>query len=211
MLKRVKNVCAAIISAVLMISVTCTANAEFTTGGLEDCRFLDEYDINTPSYSTYGLFTAKSKSLPLTEYPKDTYFSVTGKECTCHKKNCSYSGGCDCRVYESSIQCAGFARYVYNEYHDISVDMVTKNYINANINKTSAYNYLRNVSKGTFIKVKAVTSDSTLVDHFMIITKTTDDYIRIYHANYGGKCRVRYQQLPYEKFSKLFPYIYYTA
>ncbi len=73
---------------------------------------------------TDNAYIARRLDVVFSEFPVGSYFSYTGKACTCHNK-CSYYGGCDCisdyndpekgnalvRLY--SCQCMGFAHYMF--------------------------------------------------------------------------------------------------
>lgn len=92
------------------------------------------WDENPVIYST------PRASLPLSNYPSGSYYSFNSKGCTCHKKGCGYelanatkkdrcfiestqtSGECIFYKGTNSIQCKGFADYVYKEYHGYDVN-----------------------------------------------------------------------------------------
>ena len=88
-------------------------------------------DDKTPVYPEYtggfytdNVYVAQRLDVLFAEFPVGSYFSYTGKACTCHNR-CSYYGGCDCisiyydpekngePVYLYSCQCMGFAHMVF--------------------------------------------------------------------------------------------------
>ena len=57
------------------------------------------------------------ETFPLSNYPVGSYFTVNGRACTDHGSgSCSTTGGCNCKSYDSSIQCMGFAKYASDQY-----------------------------------------------------------------------------------------------
>lgn len=192
--------------------------------GLEGCHQLDQYEVDDydwyVSSSEYGdnLYSLYSVTLP--QYTANTYFTNNSKECTDHGmvngvyvgNPCSAGVACNCKEFELSIQCAGFARYVYTSYHGYSINSVSKKNLGIRITSSSeAKTLIKDLPDGTFIKVQARTDAGSLIDHFMIISQADEDNVLLYHANYGGNCRVRNMRISYELFADKFPYVYYTG
>ncbi len=61
---------------------------------------------------------------------------------------------------------------------------------------------------GTYIRVLPKNSE---YDHSVAIINTDARGLYVYHANYGGKCLVRYQYYTWENFANAFPIIYHYA
>lgn len=123
-------------------------------------------------------------------YNTGDYFSQTGTECTCHNGNCSYSGGCDCKVCDGGIQCAGYARFVFREDNGIG-------YTSGHNVSSSAYPSVigNNAETIAFFTSLHPTvyywySSPTTSNHKVAITSASSTGINICQANVGGKCRV---------------------
>lgn len=190
--------------------------------GTENCHQLDQYEVDEgylwEDANKFSLGFARGVTIP--EYTANTYFTYNGNECTDHGtvngvyigNPCSPKVSCNCKNFEASIQCVGFARYVYTTYHGYSIDSKEKTNYNKSISSSQeAKDLLKDLPKGTFIKVKTLTSSGSLVTHFMIVSDTTDDTVLLYHANYGGNCRVRNMRMSYNTYATNFPYVYYTC
>ena len=93
-----------------------------------------------------------------------------------------------------------------------SINSVSKNTLNKSTSTAEvAKETLKDLPEGTFIKVKARTSSGSTVTHFMIVSRASEDDVILYHANYGGNCKVRNMRITYEVFANNFPYVYYTC
>ncbi len=135
-------------------------------------------------------------------YPSGSYFSQTGSECTCHgaSKNCNFYGGCDCISYEDSIQCMAFAKMAYHLTHNRKLGSLTS--YNGSWNGTSAKSLLldtKNHNLGIYLRVKA-----NGIDHSIAVINTTANNLTVYHANYGGRCLVKYETYTWDNFAKTF-------
>lgn len=215
-----------VVMTVALSNITVSANNSIVNNyndGLEGCHQLDQYEVDDydwyVSSSEHASNPYSLYSVTLPQYTANTYFTNNSKECTDHGmvngtyvgNPCSAGVPCNCKEFESSIQCAGFARYVYTSYHGHSIGTASKNTINKNITSDEAKTLIKDLPDGTFIKTKALTDSGSLIDHFMIISTADEDNVLLYHANYGGNCRVRNMRISYELFAKNFPYIYYTC
>ncbi len=153
---------------------------------------------------TDNAYVASRLDVVFAEFPVGSYFSYTGKPCTCHDK-CSYYGGCDCisdyndpekngqlvRLY--SCQCMGFAHYMFYKLFGF-IDRA-QNY-KENEGKYYSLGSLKpsemtvaNV-KNLFKDVKTGANVRTTGKHSFIVLSTDDNGMYIYHANTGIPCRV---------------------
>ena len=178
-------------------------------GHFEDNRELDKYDYD-PSDDI--LMTYVAEPFPLAEYPANTsYFNKNGTvPCTCHGgalgNYCDPGISCDCKVFEGSIQCVGFGRYVYKAYHSASLDdsgSTATDYGDngLSLTKNNVRRYIMPLGVGTYIRVKYYDGRG----HSMIVAKTDTSYVYLYHANWGSSCGVKYTRMPYDEFVTLFP------
>ena len=163
-----------------------------------------------PDDDNGGIATYANCTLPLTEYPAGTYFTYNGSACTCHSY-CTYaipsgystercyntatgaSGNCIRYAPNGSIQCAGFADYVFKQYN--GVNRSNSNAVNktlASVTGTSIKDYVNNnLKRGShfrfYLNQTYVGSDGKRYysPHSIIITDITSEGISYYQANYG--------------------------
>lgn len=162
---------------------------------------------------TESTASVKAVSLPLTDYPNNSYYSDNGKECTCHGKNlgnpCEYYIPCNCKVFDYSIQCVAFAKDVYNRYHGELYTPSNKIPVGKSLTSGSvAKSYLNGLPEGTYV---AGASKGTT--HIIIIVATTDEKITFYHANgyNNNPCQVRYEARTWDNFVTYFTYLTHYA
>lgn len=98
------------VASILMCS-TVSASAVSIQSYIPDCNL---GAIGTP-------YASVAASFPLASYPEGSYYSTTGSACSCHNW-CSWSSSCTCKKYDSSSQCAAFAKYIF--YTAKGYDMV---------------------------------------------------------------------------------------
>ena len=149
-------------------------------------------------------YVTATTSFPLSNYPEGSYFSSTGSACTCHSW-CDWNSNCTCLKFDNSTQCAAFAKYIFylaKGYH-YSSGTTTGKY--TSLTSSNAASNLKGLSTGTYIRV--MTSNG--YDHSLAIVSTSSNGITVYHANYGGACKVRYQTYTWANFATAFPYLYY--
>lgn len=200
-------------AAVTAFAVENSANHNNDNSGYNDVCDVDNADISPENeYSA-----ASTYPFPYSEYKNGSYYTVDGKKCTDHGhvgkdgayvNPCEPGSGCNCKNFEWSIQCAGFAREIYSRYHGYSMDSATKNQLEKSIETADdAKSVLLGLPECTFIKVKTASGR----DHFMIVTRTSDNYVTLYHANYKDGCEVTYERILYSEFNNRFSKIYYTC
>lgn len=166
--------------------------------------------------------------LPLSEYPDDgkTYYSVskTG-ECTCHKK-CTYelpkgyqtttkcyipsegtSGKCVRWAATGSIQCKGFADYVYYKYTGKNCGVINTSYkvSEADWSVDKCKEKFVGLSRGSHLRGYVYGNDGvTEIPHSIIILSTDLKGINYYQANVGGKCLVSTDYKTWDEFADWF-------
>lgn len=185
----------------LIVAQACGYN-EYDDCGMQsvDCGELG-YIIDA-GLGTPAVYTQRSFSQMFNTYPNNSYFSYTGKECTCHNantNNCSWERKCDCINYQGAIQCAGFAKMVYYETHNKSIGSFTS--YSGSWNKETAKSLFLNTAQGTCLNVNT----SSNQNHYITIITTGSNSLTVYHANYGGPCLVKYETYTWENFVKAFP------
>lgn len=184
---------------------------------------LDTYwETNDTEVSSYG-----SVSLPLSDWPADgkTYFSVDKTTaCSCHNSDdndCEYlsppsglsqlrcySGNLSghCRKYKAtkSIQCKGFADYVFHSYTGTDCGstnsepekLVASGNFTSAVAKTNFYG----IPVGSHIRGKL----SSGTPHSIIVLGTTSTGITYYQANIGGSCKISTATKTWAQFASWF-------
>lgn len=176
------------------------------------------FTMKLDSYWVEPSSTARAQSvvsLPLTSYPAGSFYSATGVACTCHSYSCTYSvpAGAsttkcyitsrnrsgDCIRYEAtgSIQCKGFADYVYYEYtgHNIgSIYTISTTGYSSISNNTAGANLMKaffeDLANGTNVRVSV---RNKTYNHSIIVCNASSTGIYLYDANRVGTCKVGYQ------------------
>lgn len=152
--------------------------------------------------------TPRSNSYPIAGYSDGDYFSNNRQACTHHVSDfstCYLDGSCGCRSFESSIQCAGFARLVYWASTGSSItsqDMVSglssSQWTTANIKKY----FTDKITIGSYVRLYLRS-----YGHSFIVTDITDTGISVYDCNYVGPCEVDMRNLTWADIKSKFTYI----
>ncbi|MBQ1965698.1 MAG: SH3 domain-containing protein [Clostridia bacterium] len=156
-----------------------------------------------------GTFTdnatvARRLDVVFSEYPVGSFFSDTGKACTCHA-TCNYYDDCDCintyydpekngeevRLYSS--QCMAFSHYMFYKLFGF-VDRewaypqnVGKFYSLGSLSASQMT--VENVKK-LFQDVKTGANVRATNKHSFIVLSTDENGLYVYHANTGVACQV---------------------
>ena len=164
---------------------------------------------------------------PLDEYPAGSYFTYNGNVCTCHSSyanHCSYNRNystvrcCNtvnhslgnCKVYTNtgSIQCKGFADYVYHHTtgHDIGSSYVinTDDYSSIGDDETGAAlmkTFLKGLKDGSNVRV-SVRGKS--YNHSFIVSDIRENGIYLYDANRTDLCKVDYKFKTWEQLAGMY-------
>ena len=196
------------LAAVVMLSASAFAAAE--ENGLHDgdpgvyCVDCGELGyVPDDGLGTPAAYYERDFSYLFYLYPNGSYFSSTGKACTCHP--CTLEKPGDCTVFNGAIQCAGFARKVYYETHGRNVSSLTSK--NISLTAETAKGLFLNTAQGTYLRTRTKSG----VEHYITIITTSDKGLTVYHANYGGPCLVKYENYTWENFAAAFPYLYSYA
>lgn len=211
--KRLARKTAGMVSVALAAVISMSASAFATTQENDPCNeapgvycvdcgelgYVPDDGLGTPA-----TFYERDFSYMFYMYPNDSYFSDTGKACTCHSW-CTPSNSGSCTVYNGAIQCAGFARKVYYETHGRNVSSLTSK--NMSLTAENAKNLFLNTAQGTYLYTKTKSG----MNHYITIITTSDRGLTVYHANYGGPCLVKYENYTWENFAAAFPYLYSYA
>lgn len=208
--KRLTAVLAAMVMSLSMV----------TAASAEDVSYDDStaYVISDTENSTAAYAATKTLDQLKAEFPDGSYYSKTGKACSCHdaKSNpCYWDDSCDCINYDVSIQCAAFAKYVFYNLRGYKWDNGTTTWLSiSNVTGTTAKNALYGVPAGTYVLVKP--SADSYKEHSLSIVGTTSTTVTVYDANSGKyrsngeyytSCRVRYTTLKWEEFANQYGYI----
>lgn len=223
MKKIYKNLTSLALTAVISVSIAATSYAQeyFDENVILNHEHSEEYQelgyIPDAGLGTPEVFSSSDRSFAsiFYQYPDGSYFSKTGKACTCHSaysNNCDpYVDNCECIHFENAIQCAGFARKVYQEVHDHSLpsSFTQKNmYFESGKQAKELFNHNNTSPEATYLRVSTNESLEKKYEHSLIIVFSSDSKVVVYHANYGGPCKVRYESYTWDNFVKAFPYLY---
>lgn len=155
------------------------------------------------------------ETFPIAEYPVGSYFTYNGRACDSHEE-CRPEIPCNCRLYDNSIQCMGFAKYACDQYAHRSKWSYTPSHTDETLYKFSSGGELKDLinrlglEKGAYIRLCNAKSDPCTGDHSVVLVDADSTHITVYEANYGGLCRVNYRSLTYEKFVSQYDRIYKT-
>lgn len=158
--------------------------------------------------------TAQLNTMISTTYPNGSYYSTTGSQCSSHT-NCAapssstatvcVSGCGTCKAYEASIQCQAFARLAYYTRNGKSITVGSTTTAKSITNSIISSNF----TAGTMVRL--TTSSGTIHSVLVVANDTSANKVSIYHANYGGRCKVVYQTVTYADFISAFPTYYYYS
>ncbi len=180
-----------------------------------------------------SILRESSSQLPLPGYGSGTYFSYNGKACTCHD-DCDaiipsgYSdvGKCyiiernssniitsvtngNCKMYNSSIQCKGFADYVYKVYCGEDISSRTS------VTLSDSYNSIPSSSTGAALMQELLSSlpvgsnirvhvRGKSYNHSFIISAKSSTGVTIYDANRVGNCKVGNQTKTWSELASMY-------
>lgn len=124
---------------------------------------------------------ATSEGLPLDNYPAGSYFTKNGLACTDHGADgCNYyDNTCNCKNFANSIQCDGFAKYVFARCVNLSTWKPSGHEIRTNV--TPIKDELQHLKAGTYLRLQVKDRG---FQHSIIIMSTSETGIAIYEANY---------------------------
>jgi len=146
-------------------------------------------------------------SLPLQEYPSGSFFTINGKACTCHsvsENKCGIrSTSCvkngisgNCKVHNESIQCKGFADYVFEtctgieckHYNAVDADTIPFYFGNNILGQDELSDFMRGLPAGSNLRMSNRSGGS----HSFIMVEATRTGITLYDCNgTSTPCKVR--------------------
>ena len=133
-------------------------------------------------------------SLPLPEYPVGSYFTKDGEYCGHHDTGtCDYYGGCNCKPYDASIQCVGFAKSASDRYaHRTSWtrpdgDTEWDVYIGT---ESLAKQFMVRMSRGSYVTFYSPS-------HSFVVLSTSGSSMTTYDCNVNNDCRVTVENRTY--------------
>lgn len=153
-------------------------------------------------------------NFPIRGYEDGRYFSNAGitTPCTHHNSGCNFNGSCGCKSFNNSIQCYGFAQFVYwkrygvyfseaNQIGGLSKSKFSvgeiQNYIRSNLRVGSHIRlHLRNKGDGYY--------------HSIIVTSKSSTGIGVYDANWDNKCGIRMTTWTWDDIFNYFDEIKYS-
>lgn len=178
------------------------------------------FNMKLDSYwniETVSTNSVRAVSLPLSGSPAGSYYSYNGSACDCHS-HCTYSipsnayssyrcyysysgvkksGNCIRYNPTGSIQCKGFADYVYHSYtgHDVgnSYTVSTSGYSSISNDTTGAdlmETFFTSLSEGSNVRLSV---RGKTYNHSIIVCDISSSGIYLYDANRVGNCKIGYQ------------------
>lgn len=137
------------------------------------------------------LYPSTQITFPLSEYPHGSYFTQNGLACTSHV-GCNYKTPGNCKVYRSSIQCEGFAKYAYDKYSHRSASSPwpstgDPHYSGGQIWScpTDVELFFRALPYGSYLRLDRDLTDGNNGNHSIVTAGVTESAIIIYDANYA--------------------------
>lgn len=158
--------------------------------------------------------------LPLSLYqPNNSYFSNSGQSCSQHHMlpdypTCHTDGTCGCKSFDNSIQCMGFAKYVFAEYSNMTnfSSYYTTQLSNAegveDVKRKMTYTFssavdaktaFSELKKGDYVRMRKAGRANDLGGngHSFIILSVTSTSVTVYEANFDQECGVSTRVLTY--------------
>ena len=177
--------------------------------------------VQTSSAETGGLdslaLTAKvgEKTLPTPEYPVGSYFTDNGMGCNDHRTGvCGWDteNYCNCKAFYNgvplySVQCYGFARYIYYEcFGEIgATDSKTSTNIGSipqgSVTEENFKALISKTKPGAHIRVRYIKADGVTVStHSLIILDWNDVGFSVLESNVDGRCGVGVRRIAYSNY-----------
>lgn len=173
------------------------------------------------------LYPSTQITFPLSEYPHGSYFTKNGSACTTHV-GCTASSPGNCKVYRSSIQCMGFAKYAYDKYSHRSASSPWPEYI-AEEDKEEGIFYhfsgghewrtaqdvecfFRALPYGSYLRLDKRVEDpqDTEGNHSVVSAGVTESSVIVYHANYADppyRCIVKLDSFTFSRYCEIYQYV----
>lgn len=179
----------------------------------------DNYEDNQLSISASPYVNQKDYNLKqiMAAYPVNSYFTADGGPCYHHGTGCSYSGGCNCKYYASSIQCMAFAKKISDMYahksswNPPSSEIYDRTIIGNCIRFNSANQvklFFDSLSTGTYIRLSHSTNESDNGFHSLFLISKNNNSVKTYECNVDGHCKIEIYNLSYEAYITRFNVCY---
>lgn len=143
---------------------------------------------------------ASQPTLPLSEYPDGSTYPDS---------------------YLGAIQCAGFARYVFDKYSHISrtsgswplsTSDTHRHSMASEISAKDLADKIKNLPAGSYVRVTNSTSaPNGSGGHSFIVISATDTYVKVYDANYVKANTVSVRIWYYTDIAERYKYLYETV
>lgn len=219
-LSKIKRMTAVLLAAVVFISTAKVGFAEDApaAGNCADDVYSDDCGklgyIPDAGLGTPATYTGIDRTFGYIYYlyPDGSFFQ--GQVHSGNWNPCSTEPSiiCDCINFQKSIQCDGFAKKVYYETHGRSLSAMTYQEMNLTVESTQALFKRNNTSpEAIYLRVNTKTDLDTKGEHSIIIVFSSESEVIVYHANYGGPCKVNYEGYSWENFVDAFPHLYYYS
>lgn len=186
--------------------------------------FYSSDNTTSTSYMPYITITytiSTTNGLPLDSYPVGSYFTDNKEPCS-HSDGdysaCSYTNesACNCKIYDASIQCMAFAKFVYANYANMTESNFHTVYNNGtekkNFNRSfsgsssTAKNILQSLTPGSYVRF----TRSSGYGHSVVIISTDTNGITVYECNNNRICDVGTRTIPYSTVANSFSGVEFT-
>ena len=167
-----------------------------------------EWEIIDPDSSSGGgtggsgdTYTINGKTIPLSEWPVGSYWTTDGKPS-------DKDGNTSIKLADGSKQCAGFAKYVYEQLwgsytHGSKITAVELKGTSEDFD---------GINVGARINCDKVSDNS---NHSMVLVDKTNTEVVVYHANWADNaneyCMIKITHWTYAKFAEKFKNIKNTS
>lgn len=162
------------------------------------------------------LYPSTQEIFPLSDYPHGSYFTQNGSACTTHA-GCTASSPGNCKVYRSSIQCMGFAKYAYDRYSHRSESSLwpssgDPHFQSGNSIATDQDVQLlfSSIPYGSYLRLDRWNDGDLKGNHSIITAGVSSTTVTIYDANnagYPNLCMVQLYSVTFESFRQAYEYV----
>ena len=170
----------------------------------KQCWTIEKYSGSSSGGETGGsgdTYTINGKTIPLSEWPVGSYWTTDGKPS-------DKDGNTSIKLADGSKQCAGFAKYVYEQLwgsytHGSKITAVELKGTSEDFD---------GINVGARINCDKVSDNS---NHSMVLVDKTNTEVVVYHANWADNaneyCMIKITHWTYAKFAEKFKNIKRTS
>ena len=162
------------------------------------------------------VFSSAQEIFPLSDYPHGSYFTQNSSACSTHA-GCTASSPGNCKVYKSSIQCMGFAKYAYDRYSHRSASSPWPSsgdpHFLSGIRITTDQDVqllFSDIPYGSYLRLERRNDDDPEDDHSIITAGVSATSVTIYDANNAGYpnfCMVQLYSVTFAVFREDYEYV----